>query len=68
MYSSALRISACDVLGGLDHGVAMIDHADADLLVSLDVLEQMQILAVRAGALDRQDIAVELEQCGSARS
>src|ERR1700736_6249012 len=51
-----------DVLRRLDHGVAVVDHADADLLVGLDVFEQMQILPIRARAFDRQYIAVELQQ------
>ena len=35
-----------NVFGGFNHRVAMINHADANLLVGLDVLEQMQILPV----------------------
>src|SRR5262245_39872480 len=34
------------VLRRFDHGIAVVDHADADLLVGLDVLEQMQVLPV----------------------
>src|ERR1700686_2641270 len=33
-----------DVVGRFDHRVAMVDDADADLLVGPDVLEQMQVL------------------------
>src|ERR1700736_3647149 len=51
-----------DVLRRLDHRVAVVDYADADLLVGLDVFEQMQVLPVRARAFDRQYVAVELQQ------
>src|ERR1043166_917308 len=51
-----------NVLRGLDHRVAVVDDADGDLLVGLDVLEQPEILPIRAGTFDRQYIAVELQQ------
>src|SRR5262245_37361154 len=51
-----------DVLRRLHHRVAVVDDPDADLLVGLDVLEEMQVLPIRAGAFDRQDIAIELQE------
>ena len=35
-----------DVFGRFNHCVAMVDHADGDLLVGFDVLEELQILSV----------------------
>ena len=64
MYSSALRISAGDVLGRLDDGVAVVDDADADLLVGLVFGEERQVLAVIAGAFEGDDVAIELQQIG----
>src|SRR6516165_4975013 len=62
MYSSALRISAATCSAGSTTVFAMVDNADADLLVGPDVLEQMQVLPVRARAFEGQYIAVELQQ------
>jgi hypothetical protein len=64
MYSSALRDQRRHMLGRFHHRVAMVDDADGDLLVGLDVLEERQVLPVRAGAFDRQDIAGEPQQMG----
>ena len=51
-----------NVLRRLNHRVAVVDNADADLLVGPDVLEQMQILSVRTRAFESQYITVELQQ------
>jgi hypothetical protein len=50
------------MLRRLNHRVAMVDNADADLLVGPDVLKQMQVLPVRARAFEGQYIAVEPQQ------
>src|SRR5262249_42392654 len=52
------------VLGRLDDRIAMVHHADADLLVGPVLPEQMEIPTVRAGALERDHVAIELEQMG----
>src|SRR5260370_22040680 len=50
------------MLGRLDDGVRVTDHADADLLVGLVLREQRQILAVARGAFEGDDVAVQLQQ------
>ena len=49
------------MLRWLDDGVAMIDDADADLLVGLVLPEERQVLAVIAGAFERDDVGIELQ-------
>src|SRR5947209_3610172 len=47
-----LADQAGDVIGRLDDSVAMVDNADADLLVGLVLGEEWQVLAVVAGAFE----------------
>ena len=48
-----------DMFGRLDDGVAVVDDADADLLVGLIFGKQRQILAVVAGAFEGDDVGIE---------
>src|SRR4051812_5587204 len=50
-----------DVLRWFHHGIAVVDYADADLLVGLVLAEKVQVLAVAAGALERNDIRFQLQ-------
>ena len=52
------------MLGRLDDGVAMVDDADADLFVGLVLGEERQVFAVVAGALEGDDVGIELQQVG----
>jgi hypothetical protein len=51
-----------DVLGRLDDGVAVIDDADADLLIGPVLGEERQIAVVAAGAFESDHVSVELQQ------
>src|SRR5437867_5135221 len=42
----------------------MVDDANGDLLVSLDVLQQRSVACLVAAAFEHQDIAVHLEKIG----
>src|SRR5205823_648098 len=52
-----LADQAGDMLGRLDDGVAVVDDADADLLVGLVFAEERQVLAVARGAFEGDDAA-----------
>ena len=53
-----------DMLGRLDDRIAVVDDADADLLVGLVLGEERQVLAVIAGAFEGDDVGVELQEIG----
>src|SRR5438552_9537534 len=61
MYSSAADQTG-DVLGRLDHRVAVADHADADLLLRRVLAEEREMLAVTALALEGDKVGVELQE------
>ena len=50
-----------DMLGRFDDRVAVVDDADADLLVGLVFRQERQVLALVAGAFEGDHIAIELQ-------